>query len=302
MLDHECAPRDLRAEGLRPVLVTGATGKIGRELVLQLLTRGCPVRAFVRSAEKAAALERSGVEAFPGDFDDVESVERAMEGARSLFLLSPIHRSMAEREEAAMRAAKRAGLSRVVLLSGRGAEPDSPSSIIRMHARSELFLKASGLGYTILRPDYFMQNLLGYLPSMLRGGVFSATFLDAPYCMVDCRDIAAVAAAALVEDGHAGKSYDLTGPEALSLRSAAGKLALGLGRSVECSELTQSQLREGLLAMGAPGWLADELSSAKAEDGPCFPTSAVQEALGRPPLDLDRFIADCVPLFLDACQ
>jgi uncharacterized protein YbjT (DUF2867 family) len=282
-----------------PILVTGATGKIGREVVRQLTAKGCAVRALVRSAEKGKALAQAGVEVAYGDLGRPESVADALEGASALLLLSPIHASLAEREHEAMQAAWRAGVRQVVLLSGRGAVLDSPSMLIRMHAQSEQFLRYSGLAYTILRPDYFMQNLLGNAQSIRAQGGFESTFIRTAMCMIDCRDIAAVAVAALTEEGHAGTSYDLTGPQALSMLQVAEKLSAGLGKPVNCAEISPDQLRAGMEAMGAPEWLVKDMTAASGP-GECLPpTSAVADVTHRPPISFDQFVNDYASVFLD---
>ncbi len=276
----------------QPILVVGATGKIGREVVRQLKAQGRAVRALVHSSEKGKALEQAGVQVAYGDLGRRESVAEALEGAAALFMLSPIHADLAEREQEAILVAGRAGVRHVVLLSGRGATLDSPSMLIRMHAQSEKALRNSGLAYTILRPDYFMQNLLGYASSIRVRGGFESTFIEATRCMIDCRDIAAVAVTALTEEGHAGQSYDLTGPHALSMLQAAEKLAAELGRLVNCVEISPEQLRAGMLAMGVPEWLAKDMTAA-SDPGECLPpTSTVADVTHRPPLSFDQFVRD----------
>lgn len=281
----------------KPILVTGATGKIGREVVRQLTAEGRAVRALVRSPEKGSTLERLGVQVAYGDFSRPESVAEALRGVEGLFLLSPVHESLATREAEIIAMAKRAGIRHVALLSGRGASLESPSALIRMHAQSEQTLRESGLGYTILRPDYFMQNLLGYASSIRARGGFESTFIEAPLCMIDCRDIASVAVAALTEEGHDGQSYELTGPEALSPLQAAERLTLGLGKPISCAEITPERLAAGLAAMGVPRWLVNDLTATPKPGAPLEPTTVVADILHRPPLSLDRFIQDNAALF-----
>jgi Predicted nucleoside-diphosphate-sugar epimerases len=281
-------------------LVTGATGKIGREVVRQLTAAGTTVRALVHSPEKGKALEQFGAEIVLGDLGQPESMSAALKGTSALFLLSPIHASLAEREQQVIQAAVRAKLTKVVLLSGRGATLDSPSALVRMHAQSEHALRDSGLMYTILRPDYFMQNMLGYAPSIQARGRFESTHVDAPWCMIDCRDIAAVAVAALTEEGHAGRSYDLTGPQAISIRQASEKLSAGLGKPVSCVEISPETVRERMLAMKAPEWLVRDMTSAPVSGDCLSPTSAVAEVTNRPPLTFDQFAHDYALAFIDA--
>jgi uncharacterized protein YbjT (DUF2867 family) len=275
-----------------PILVTGATGKIGREVVRQLKVKGGTVRALVHSADKGKDLEQSGVQVHYGDLGRSESIAEALAGAAALFLLSPVHASLAEREREIIKAAGRAGVRHVVLLSGRGAVLDSPSALVRMHAQSELALRDSGLAHTILRPDYFMQNMLGHAASIRARGGFQSTFIEAQQCMIDCRDIAAVAVAALTEEGHEGKSYDLTGPHALSMLQAAERLATGLGKPVSCTEISPEQLRAGMLAMGVPEWLVKDMTAASNLGERLPPTSLVADITHRPPISFDQFVRD----------
>jgi uncharacterized protein YbjT (DUF2867 family) len=285
-----------------PIVVVGATGRIGREVVRQLAAKGRAVRALVHSAEKGKALEQSGVEVAYGDLGRPESLAEAFKGAAEMFLLSPVHASLAEREQNAIEAATRASLRHVVLLSGRGAALDSPSMLIRMHARSERVLRDSGLEYTIIRPDYFMQNLLGLAPSTRARGCFESTFIRAPHCMIDCRDIAAVAVAALTEDGHAGQSYELTGPEALSMLQVAEKLTSALGLQVNCVEISPEQLRTGMLAMGVPEWLVTDMTAGPGPDERLAPTSVVADVTHQPPRSLGQFVRDYAFAFGDGIQ
>ncbi|MER7542758.1 NAD(P)H-binding protein [Spirillospora sp. NPDC127506] len=207
------------------ILVTGSTGNVGRELVGILASAGEPVRALARKPPPAPL---DGVEHVTGDLDDPASLAPALDGAAGVFLL-PGYRDM----PGVLAEARRAGVSRVVQLSGGSAgSGDMTNAVTRYMAATERAVHDSGLPWTILRPAAFMSNALRWLPRLRAGDTLRLPFANVRTAAVDPRDIAAVAAKALLEDGHEGRTYYPTGPESLLPAEQVAVLADVLGRDL----------------------------------------------------------------------
>ena len=243
------------------VLVTGATGQVGGALVEELVRRGERVRAMVRTEEQAAGLASRGVEAVVADLERPETLTGALEGADRAFLMSRDDPRQPEMEAAFVGAADRAGVGRIVKLSASGAAPDSPVALMRRHAQAERALEGSAAERAVLRPQLYMQNLLRFGPSVAAEGRFAAPMGDRRFALVDVRDVARVAAAALVEEGHAGETYVVSGPEALSYGEAAETIGAVIGKGVAYEPADPEAFRDALVAeRGLPRWRAEELA------------------------------------------
>lgn len=286
------------------ILVTGSTGNNGGALVGQLVSLGAPVRAIVRTPEKADSVERQGVEVVVADFATPETLDAALDGIQRAFLVAPADPRMVEWEKEFVDAAGRAGVRHVVKLSALGADEEAPVRFGRLHGQSERHPKESGLDYTILRPIGFMQNTLAYAGSISSEGRFYAPLAEARVAWIDIRDIAAVAASALTEKGHEGMTYELTGPEAISNREIAEKLSALIGKPVEHVEISLEDARGAMVGAGLPGWLADglvELNREVYEPGyGSNVAGGVAEAAGRDPRSFDTFARDHAGAFAGA--
>ncbi|MEK7383712.1 MAG: NAD(P)H-binding protein, partial [Elusimicrobiota bacterium] len=184
------------------ILVTGATGKVGRELILELKIRKLPFKVLARDAAKARAL-LGPVDCVPGDFNVPETLEKAMAGAHAAFLLSPADPRMVAWQTAFARAAKKAGVKRLVKVSAIVADAKSPIALGRWHGEIEEEIKRLDISFVMLQPAYFYQNFLGLAPLILRG-VLPGPMGTSRFAMVDARDVAAAAAAALATPAHDG--------------------------------------------------------------------------------------------------
>src|SRR3954467_12061931 len=281
------------------LLVTGATGTTGMEVLRALKERGAAARALVRDETKAHHLRDLGFEPVTGDLGDPRTLGPALEEVERVYLVSPAGPMQSELEQAFLEAAKEAGVKHVVKLSLIGANPEAPLRFARSHAKVEQALKDSGMAWTLLRPTGFMQNTLAWGPRVL-DGTFYSPVPDAAFSIVDARDVAEVAAVALTEDGHGGKAYGLSGPGAVSARAQAKRLFKAAGRDIEVEEIPIEALKRELVRAGVPPWNAEglkELFEVYASGGAQMVTSGVKDVLDRDPRDIDAFATDHVDSF-----
>jgi uncharacterized protein YbjT (DUF2867 family) len=275
------------------ILVTGATGKTGREVVRGLLAAGEPVRAFVRDVDRARATLGPGIDLRRGDLDDPASVAAALADVEKVFLASPPDPRQVEQQGRAVELAQAAGVRHIVKLSALGAAQDSPVSFGRWHRRTELQIQESGIAYTHLRPHFFMQNTLAYGASIAADGCIYAPMKNGRISLVDCSDAAGVAVAALTQPGHEGKIYDITGPEALSFTEIAGTIGEVIGREVRYVEVPPVEAEKQMIAAGYPNWLADAMNALFrlfADGHGSTVTSSVADATGRPARNYATFV------------
>jgi len=199
----------------KPVLVTGATGTIGRDVARQLSAEGVAVRAGVRNQAKARTQFRADIALVPLDFENEKTFSEALEGVEKVFLLPPLLPNQLEVMNTFVDAAKRAGVRHIVKLSAIGIDDEAQPTAIKRHDSSERYIRESGVAFTFLRPNSFMQNFIIYFPP--RNGAIYLPWGNGTATFVDTRDIASVAAKALTSDGHEGKIYTLTGPATLGI-------------------------------------------------------------------------------------
>ncbi len=283
-----------------PYLVTGATGTNGTELVKLFAAKGIPVRAMVRDVKRASSISLPGVEIVTGDFDTPHTLEAALEGVERAFLLSNSSENAEKQQLTFVEAAKQSGVAHVVKLSQLGAEADSPNRFLRYHAAAEAALRSSGMAYTFLRPNLFMQGLLNFAPTIKSQNAFYAAAGEGKISVVDIRDIAAVALAALTGEGHAGKIYDITGPEALTHAEIAAQLSTAVGRHIAFVNVAPEDMRKAMLEAGLPQWQTDGLLEEYAEwsqNKAAQVTSAIKDATGQEPHTFADFARDYAAAF-----
>ena len=283
------------------ILITGATGMTGKEVVEELRGLGAQgVRALVRDPARAGFIREAGFEAVAGDFERPETLEAALEGVERALLLTPPTPDTVRHHLEFLQAAAAAGVRHVVKLSAFGADADAPEGFGKWHGQSENLLKTSGLKWTMLRPNFFMQNLLGQARQIAATGSIFQPVGDARASFVDVRDIAAVAARTLTEEGHDEQTYTLTGPEALSYHDVAAKLSEAAGRSINYVPVSPEQFRAGALGAGLPEWLVsalERLNEIFASGQAAQVTDDVRRVARREPTTFEQFARDYAGAF-----
>lgn len=281
----------------RTILVTGATGTVSGALMETLVRRGAIVRALVRDASRVDDLGGRATEVFAGDLECARSLPPAFEGVQDVWLLTPNSPRAPEQSMNAVWAARQAGVERVVRLSAVGAAHDTPNRSGRLHALSEREIERCGMRWSILRPHWFMQNLLGAAGDIAGTGTFSLNLASARIGMVDARDVAECAARVLLDapDRHHGETYTLTGPRSLTFDEVADQLSLAFDRPIRYLPVSDAAKRQELLGHGLRKWMVDmleEYARAYASGWGDFTTGAVADLLGRPPRDIAAFGRD----------
>jgi uncharacterized protein YbjT (DUF2867 family) len=276
------------------ILVTGASGTVGRPVLEEVVKTGKPVKAMYRSAEDARTAP-SGVATVIADFADTASLGKALHGIDAIYLVcSPIPQ-LVELESNVIQACEQAGVGHVVLNSALGAG-DYPKSFPSWHRKVEDQLAVSGLGYTILRPNTFMQNIVAYNASSIRAqGAFYSAMGDAKISFIDVRDIAAATAEILTEPAaHAAKIYELNGPQAFNYAEVAALIAKAAGRSVQFVNIPEEAQRKAMLDLGMPDWQVSALLDLQryytVEKKGAEITPVLEQINGRPAIRMEQYV------------
>lgn len=284
------------------IVVMGATGQAGSEVVRALVARGERVRAFVRDPGAARPKLGENVELAVGDLADPRSVRAALDGAGTLFLSCADDPRRVGWETGAIDAAAAAGVRRVVKLSAVGAEPGSPVAFWDWHGRVEEHLRASGTGWVILRSSWYMSNLLVAAAQVAAEGRLYAPAGQARVAMIDPRDVAAAAAALLSSPGHEGRTYLVTGPEAITFTEVAAGLS-AVGRRIEFTDIPDEAAEQAMIADGLPAFAAGQIVRIFAQlrqGADRRVTATVQALTGSAPRDFAAFARDHARLFAPA--
>jgi uncharacterized protein YbjT (DUF2867 family) len=270
------------------ILVTGATGNVGSELVRALAAAGERVRALVRDDARGGALP-AGVKAAVGDLNRPESLESALEGVRGVHLLA----GYAGLRDALERM-RRAGVERVTLQSSSAAPSgDTSNAVARYHIESEQAVRDSGLAWTFLQPNSFMTNTLQWVPQLQAGDAIRAPFADVAVATIHPDDIGAVAAAALTSDGHEGKAYRLSGPESLTPGDRVAILARVLDRALifqpQSDDEARAEMSESMPAPYVDAFMSF-FADGKLDESEVLPT--VEQVTGRPPRTFEQWATE----------
>jgi uncharacterized protein YbjT (DUF2867 family) len=282
------------------ILVTGAGGGVGGALAEELIRTGQKARLGFHTAARTERAKAAGREAVALDFGIPETLAPAMAGVDTVFLLGATGLDQVAGETNVVAAAKAAGVARIVKLSvWRALEELTPFA--RAHRTIECAVEGSGLDWTFLRPNFYMQNFSRQFAGTVRDhGWFAQPATTAAISFIDVRDVAEVAAKVLVEPGHEGRAYDLTGPAALSYVDAAAVLSDVLGKDVSFRPLTDEQALAGMLERGIPRFYADyllEVSIVYRHGGAERVSTDVADLIGRPARTFDTFVSDHADAF-----
>ena len=285
------------------ILLTGGTGTAGSEISKALQRIGVQYRSLVRNRAKAEGSAKANVELVEGDLSRPETLGAALEGVEKALLLTASSPDSLQQERNFIHAAKRVGVRYVVKFSAYGAGLDAPHYFGRQHGEAERELENSGLLFTMLRPNGFFQNFLGNASSIQTRNALHAPAGEMKFSAVDARDIAAVAAHVLTEDGHEGQRYIITGPEALSHAEIAERFSQALGRNIVYADVPEDAAREWMLAAGIPAWTVEKVldlyryyrSGAAAEV-----TDIVERVGHKAPIAFEQFVRDYASVFTAA--
>ena len=279
------------------ILLTGSTGKIGKELVQYLMARKREFRVMVRSREAEKAFDGMGIRTVHGDFERSGSYLDALNGIKQVFLLTNPQPDQVRIEGDFLKACRNRGVQHVVRVSAIGANPWAASALIRCHGRCEAQLEDSGLPWTILRPNMFMQNLAAFMgPTVAKESTLYAPAGEARMAWVDTRDIAAVAGTLLTTQGPPNRIYEITGPQSLTFTEVADHLSTALGRHIAFVNVPDGAALQAMLGMGMSSWLAEGMITLyhlfKANGATALALDTVERITGQPPRTLEAYIQE----------
>jgi uncharacterized protein YbjT (DUF2867 family) len=294
------------------ILVTGATGTVGSEVVKQILSvkgekgeEGMIVKAAARSANDST-FRNLEVQVVQLDYNKPDSLSTALRHADKLFLLTPFQSNMVDLTSNLVNEAKKAGVKYIVKQSVLGADAEPAITPSRLHRQAEMIIEESGIPFTFLRPNFFMQNFVTFYSHFIKTqGAFYVPAGDAKASFVDVRDIAAVAVQVLNgnkngESKHIGKAYDITGGEAISYGQAAEILSKETGKKVNYVNISDEDTRKGMKDMGADEWTISsmvELFGATRADYLSEVSPAVEQITGNKPITFSQFARDYAGAF-----
>ncbi len=288
---------------MRTILVTGATGTVGSEVVRQLSTKGqMIIRAAARSANNSTFKDLKSVEIVELDYNKPETLATSFKDVDKLFLLTPFQSDMLDLTSNLLNAAKKSGVKYIIKQSVMGADAQPGITPGRLHRQAEKIIEESGIPFSFLRPNSFMQNFVNFYSPMIKSqGALYAPAGDGKVSFVDVRDIAAVAVQALISDNqHKGKAYNITGPEALSYGQTAEILSRELGKGIKYVNIPDEDARKGMKDMGMDDWSANsliELFDITRKGYASDISSVVEEFTGRKPISFSQFVKDYAQAF-----
>lgn len=284
----------------KTILITGATGNISSGIIAQLKGSAYRLLALVRNPEKAEELKRQGVEIRVGDLEKPWTLGSAFAGVDIVWILAPPGPRAPEQCSNALWAARQAGAKHVVRLSAIGAAHTAPTINSRLHALSDAELVGSGIPFTILKPHYFMQNLMMAAQSVTQQGAMYFALADGKMGLIDSRDISEFAAHVLTTAGHEGKTYTLTGPASISMHQVAAAIGEAIGKAIKYVPVTVEAQRQSILQMGMDEWMANLLgdySAAYSANWGDLVTDDFQLVMGKAPRSIAQFCRDFAGAF-----
>lgn len=285
---------------MESILISGATGTNGREILRRMSAAGYPIKAMVRDRSKAKDIELPNVELVEADLANPETLDRAFSGVDRAFIATAIVPNSVQLFQNFFDSAIRNGIKHLVKFSGMGASIDALSEVTRQHYLSDESLRNSGLNYTIIQPNSFFQNLLGQASSIKQTGKFYLPCGDARQSLIDVGDIAEVVEILLTSDDHFGQVYELTGPESLTFHDVAAQVSAALGSKVTYVPITVEAAQASYIEMGLPPWNAHALAEIMGSFGTgkyAYTTDTVETLLGRKPTEHSKWIMENMNAF-----
>ena len=282
------------------ILITGANGNVSTAVIGALKNKQVNVRAMVRNTSKTAALEAQGVEVVIGDLEDPTSLPKAFDGIDKVFLLSSNGPRCAENHSNGVWAARQAGVSHVVRMSAIGAANNAPTINSRLHALSDNELAASGMPYTIVKPQFFMQNLMMAAQSVAKDGAIYMPLADGRIGMVDVRDIGDFAAKVLTSGGHESQSYTLTGPDSVTMSQVAEAFTTALEKPIKYVAVTLEQGAQSMAGMGMDAFtlnMMNDYMKVYSNNWGDVVTNTFQKITGKAPRSVGDFARDFAGAF-----
>lgn len=298
----------MKAGAQESILVTGATGTLGSEVVRQLssATPAVNIKAALHSAQSIKKVKEEGdrVEVVLIDYNKPETLKEALNQVDKLFLLTPDVPNAHELASNLVIEAKKAGIRHIVKQSVMGADLEADVGTMRLHRQAEKIIEKSGIPFTFLRPNEFMQNFINFhSPSIKNNNAFYLPLEDAKVSLVDVRDIAAVAVKSLTEDRndkHDNKTYLITGPEAQSYHQAAEILSNATDKKISYVNISEEEARGAMKEMGMSDWIINTISELYdyfRKGNASQVSSAVEEVTGKKPISFSQFAKDYAGAF-----
>jgi uncharacterized protein YbjT (DUF2867 family) len=282
------------------IFVTGGGGYVSREIVRGLLDHGQRVRVLVANPEEKKGLDDLNIEVVIGDRRQPDSFAGSLQGVDTALLLTRNAQDLVEMDAQFSRAAKAAGVKRIVKCSAFGADANAEKGAKRVHGASEEAVKQAGLKWTFIRPQFFMQNMLWFIDEVKTKGTISLPMKDGRVGMVDYRDLAAVAVQCLIDPAHEGQIYQLSGPQLISVYDIAESLTRAVGVPVNYNDLPPEEFKQLLMAMGRPLWHAEDMTvsyTRMSKGASAILTEDVKRVLGRPATPFEQVAKDYAHLF-----
>ncbi|SUZ87160.1 uncharacterized protein METZ01_LOCUS40014 [marine metagenome] len=277
------------------ILITGATGKTGSAAVQELSNRNIPFRVLIRNEDKLNQITDMGGEVIIGAIEDDAALNQAMEGVQKALVLLPNSEQQLFLEKKVVDAALEANVQHIVKMSSMEAVPEATSPIPKLHMQSENYIKNSGMNWTMIKPNFFMQNLLGSGKTIVEQNKFFLPMGEGKAGMIHTKDVGTVIAKVLSEDGHEGQNYEVTGPEILSFHDVAEIFSKVLGKKVDYINVPIDEYKKTLSQFLTNQWHLDsviDLFKDIAEGGIEDKTDTFQDLIGKSPCSLEQFIQE----------
>ena len=284
------------------ILITGAETHTGQRVIRRLDKQGYNISVLVKDIKKTPSIKSSRIKYIEGDLKKQGSLKKALDGIEHAFLHTSNTENQVKLEKNFIDAAKESGVKYIVKYSAAGADPDSRSTLLRRHGKSEQYLKDSGLRYAIVRPNIFMQNFVSYFGSDIRDDRKIYLPLNKAKCgYVDVRDTTRLIAKIITQNGHKKKIYDITGPESLSCSDLAELFSNALGKKVTYEDIKPREFKKRMFESGVPEREAEEYTELYKllGDGICDEvTDWIYKVTQKQPRTFDEFLDDNISFFL----